>query len=276
MMVVRQDVQKLFRHWSITQYFPSSYGGLSRHTRAMNRQRGYTLIETLITLTLVLILSAGGLYGWQSWQQQQRLWQTASQVRDYLVLLRDDANWHNRNRLVSVGQSGGVWCLSAEGYAGGVCGSNAVYAAAALAGSGAQPHHAGIRFYGLRNSAWAGHIRLQSAGELEYYRIWLGANSPVPQRGERIVPLIPRGFSLAETLISMAISAILLMGASRFLPALQRQTLRQTQQQSLDNELWQRVYTVAKHLQRAGYCAGECGTTVAYRQRWSLCDRPLG
>ena len=72
------------------------------------------------------------------------------------------------------------------------------------------------------------------------------------------MPLIPRGFSLAETLISMAISAILLMGASRFLPALQRQTLRQTQQQSLDNELWQRVYTVAKHLQRAGYCAGEC------------------
>ncbi len=66
------------------------------------------------------------------------------------------------------------------------------------------------------------------------------------------MPLIPRGFSLAETLISMAISAILLMGASRFLPALQRQTLRQTQQQSLDNELWQRVYTVAKHLQRAG------------------------
>ncbi|MGP7886524.1 prepilin-type N-terminal cleavage/methylation domain-containing protein, partial [Raoultella planticola] len=37
------------------------------------------------------------------------------------------------------------------------------------------------------------------------------------------MPLIPRGFSLAETLISMAISAILLMGASRFLPALQRQ-----------------------------------------------------
>ena len=48
------------------------------------------------------------------------------------------------------------------------------------------------------------------------------------------MPLIPRGFSLAETLISMAIGAILLMGAARFLPALQRQALRQTQQQSLD------------------------------------------
>lgn len=72
------------------------------------------------------------------------------------------------------------------------------------------------------------------------------------------MPVISRGFSLAETLIAMAISAILLTGASRFLPALQRQVLRQTQQQSLDDELWQRLYTVAKHLQRAGYCCGKC------------------
>jgi prepilin peptidase dependent protein A len=102
-------------------------------------------------------------YGWQSWQQQQRLWQTASQVRDYLVLLRDDANWHNRNRLVKVGQRGGGWCLSAEEHLRSVR-QQRLYAAPALAGSGAQPYHAGIRFYGLRNSAWAGHIRLQSAG----------------------------------------------------------------------------------------------------------------
>ena len=43
----------------------------------MNREQGYTLIETLIALTLVLILGASGLYGWRSWQQEQRLWQTA-------------------------------------------------------------------------------------------------------------------------------------------------------------------------------------------------------
>jgi prepilin peptidase dependent protein B len=69
-----------------------------------------------------------------------------------------------------------------------------------------------------------------------------------------------RGFSLLETLIAMAIGSVLLLGAARFLPALQRQVLRQTQQQSLDNELWQRVYAIAKHLQRAGYCAGNCGS----------------
>lgn len=34
--------------------------------------------------------------------------------------------------------------------------------------------------------------------------------------------------------------------------------LSQTQQQALENELWQRVYALAKHLQRAGYCAGHC------------------
>lgn len=58
----------------------------------MNREHGYTLIETLLTMVVVVILGASGLYGWQSWQRQQRLWQTACQVRDYLVLLRDDAN----------------------------------------------------------------------------------------------------------------------------------------------------------------------------------------
>ena len=72
------------------------------------------------------------------------------------------------------------------------------------------------------------------------------------------MPVAARGFSLIETLIAMAIGAVLLLGAARFLPALQRQVLRQTQQQALENELWQRVYALAKHLQRAGYCAGQC------------------
>lgn len=47
----------------------------------MNREHGYTLIETLLTMVVVVILGASELYGWQSWQRQQRLWQTACQVR---------------------------------------------------------------------------------------------------------------------------------------------------------------------------------------------------
>lgn len=37
----------------------------------MNREHGYTLIETLLTMVVVVILGASGLYGWQSWQRQQ-------------------------------------------------------------------------------------------------------------------------------------------------------------------------------------------------------------
>ncbi|UHD64518.1 prepilin peptidase-dependent protein [Klebsiella michiganensis] len=73
-----------------------------------------------------------------------------------------------------------------------------------------------------------------------------------------------RGFSLPETLIAMAISSVLLLGSARFLPALQWAALRQTRQQSLENELWQRIYTVAKHLQRAGYCRGRCYGQALY------------
>ena len=130
----------------------------------MNRQRGYTLIETLITLTLVLILSAGGLYGWQSWQQQQRLWQTASQVRDYLVLLRDDANWHNRDRVLSVGQSAEGWCLSASVPMADCSVRNAFTLQPLWPEVSLSAMTPGLGFYGLRNTAWAGHIRLQSAG----------------------------------------------------------------------------------------------------------------
>ncbi|HEC2025793.1 TPA: prepilin peptidase-dependent protein [Klebsiella oxytoca] len=73
-----------------------------------------------------------------------------------------------------------------------------------------------------------------------------------------------RGFSLPETLIVMAISSVLLLGSARFLPALQWAALRQTRQQALENELWQRIYTVAKHLQRAGYCRGRCSGQPLY------------
>ncbi|MDR5650768.1 prepilin-type N-terminal cleavage/methylation domain-containing protein, partial [Staphylococcus nepalensis] len=68
----------------------------SLHTAGMKTQRGYTLIETLVAMLILVMLSASGLYGWQYWQQSQRLWQTASQARDYLLYLREDANWHNR------------------------------------------------------------------------------------------------------------------------------------------------------------------------------------
>lgn len=75
-----------------------------------------------------------------------------------------------------------------------------------------------------------------------------------------------RGFSLVEVLIAMAISSVVLLASAHFLPALQRAALRQTQQQALEEELWQRLFTVGRYLQRAGFCQGACkgeGLTLA-------------
>lgn len=129
----------------------------------MNRERGYTLIETLVAVSLAIILSASGLYGWQSWQQQQRLWQTVSQLRDYLLFLRNDANWHNRDRLITVHRDTQRWCLVAalpepEG-----CPANDPWvflppwpdvSLASITPS--------LGFFGLRNTAWAGSMTVEN------------------------------------------------------------------------------------------------------------------
>jgi prepilin peptidase dependent protein B len=72
------------------------------------------------------------------------------------------------------------------------------------------------------------------------------------------MPVNEQGFSLVEVLIAMAIGSVLLLSTARFLPALQMAALRQTQQQVLEEEVWQRLFTVSRHLQRAGFCRGVC------------------
>ncbi|MCW2094893.1 UNVERIFIED_ORG: prepilin peptidase dependent protein A [Enterobacter sp. BIGb0239] len=131
----------------------------------MKKQRGFTLIETMVAISLVVILSATGLSGWQSWQQQQRLWQTAHQVRDYLVQLRNDANGYNWDHLIVVNKDGEKACLATTKSADCQTQSGLVLnlpwpevTIAELTKS--------LAFYGLRDTAWPGRIRIKSpAGE---------------------------------------------------------------------------------------------------------------
>lgn len=131
----------------------------------MKRDAGFTLIETLIAVALIVMLSGMGISGWHRWQAQQRLWQTALQVRHFLERLREDANWHNRAQLVYKVQEGERWCLL-----------NSPSPNCAAAGSftlrPAWPEVTlpevtpSLGFFGLRNTAWPGHIRVRSsAGE---------------------------------------------------------------------------------------------------------------
>lgn len=48
------------------------------------------------------------------------------------------------------------------------------------------------------------------------------------------MPVKEQGFSLLEVLIAMAISSVLLLGAARFLPALQRESLTSTRKLALE------------------------------------------
>lgn len=67
------------------------------------------------------------------------------------------------------------------------------------------------------------------------------------------------GFSLLEMLVAMALSAVLMMSAGRFLPLLTSENLRLLQRVQLREELQQLMQTLEKAVRRAGYCNGDCG-----------------
>lgn len=66
------------------------------------------------------------------------------------------------------------------------------------------------------------------------------------------------GFTLLEMLIALAISGILMIGAARFLPALQMANLRTLMSIQLHEELRLMMSTLEKAVRRAGYCRGDC------------------
>ena len=131
----------------------------------MKREDGFTLIETFVAVALVVILSSAGISGWRTWQAQQRLWQTALQVRHFLEQLRDDANWHNRSHVVYSVKEGGTWCLLTAPSS--TCETSQRFALQPVWSEVSLVEMTpSLGFYGLRNTAWPGHIRLRSsAGE---------------------------------------------------------------------------------------------------------------
>lgn len=70
------------------------------------------------------------------------------------------------------------------------------------------------------------------------------------------------GFSLLEMLIALAISAVVMLSAGRFLPLLLAENAGVMQRAQLRQELQQMMATLEKSVRRAGYCHGECAREV--------------
>ncbi|WP_158783992.1 prepilin peptidase-dependent protein [Pantoea sp. BAV 3049] len=71
---------------------------------------GFTLLELLVVMIIASTLTLTALVGWQNWQQQQRLNASARQLQHFLLRLRNEANWHNRQQLLWQ-RSGNNWCV---------------------------------------------------------------------------------------------------------------------------------------------------------------------
>lgn len=141
--------------------------------KIINRQqRGFTLLELLVVLTIVALMAGGGLHGWIQYQQAIRLEQSAQQLLDFLSRVQANAYWHNETRTAKLIPQGELWCM--------VAGQNEKQAEDTC-----RENHLGqfvrrtqdvvlakftsnvFTFFGLRNAAQAGHISLSnSAGQL--------------------------------------------------------------------------------------------------------------
>ncbi len=64
-------------------------------------------------MIVMMITAAAGMGAMQGWQQRQHLLASVSHVRQFLLQLRRDASWHNRNHQLNV-KPGTDWCISSK------------------------------------------------------------------------------------------------------------------------------------------------------------------
>lgn len=132
------------------------------------KQYGYSLVEILVVMAIVMITAGGGIHGWRHWQSQSRLQQTAQALNDYLQQVRHGANGYNQTREIRHVEALGRWCLNSGPLPLASCAAGRAdlflppWPDVALASI-----TEGLAFYGLRNTAWPGHIGLANrAGEV--------------------------------------------------------------------------------------------------------------
>lgn len=138
------------------------------------RQKGISFIELLVVIALVGVMATWGAQSWHHYRQRERLAESARQLLAYLTLLQAQTNRSNGTALLWI-QQNERGCLG--------WGSRSDTACSTLVGHAfISPYpdvaitfslHKNIGFYGIRNTAQAGHIMLSNpAGRIRLI-IWL-------------------------------------------------------------------------------------------------------
>ncbi|WP_369410950.1 prepilin peptidase-dependent protein [Candidatus Pantoea multigeneris] len=134
----------------------------SCHASCMkNTHQGFTLLELLVVVAIIAVLSTSGMHGWQRWQQQQQLKQTAQQLQAWLLRLRAEANALNRD-LTVWSEPGTLWCIGVGARQQGCHQPSRHHFLPAFNDIRLESLRGEPGFYGLRDTAKAGHIELSN------------------------------------------------------------------------------------------------------------------
>ncbi|QIQ21713.1 prepilin-type N-terminal cleavage/methylation domain-containing protein [Zophobihabitans entericus] len=76
--------------------------------------QGFSLLELLFVISVIGVLSAIGLHGWQTIQQRAQLSSATMQLLAFIKEVQDDANWRNQTNTLHlfIGSKFTPWCLA--------------------------------------------------------------------------------------------------------------------------------------------------------------------
>lgn len=126
-----------------------------------------TLLEMMLVIAIMAILATGGVNSWQNYQQRILLEQASSGALAFMSQVQFAADWRNQAYRIRIGKRGELPCISAGALAiSDDCHSEDglvyIFANKALSLKLTQSE-LGLGFYGLRNTAGAGHLLISNS-----------------------------------------------------------------------------------------------------------------
>ncbi|ACT08016.1 conserved hypothetical protein [Dickeya chrysanthemi Ech1591] len=131
--------------------------------RPNQRQRGFSLLELIIVITIVALLTSGGMYSWLAYRQALQLEQHARHLLAFMGRVQANAYWRNQTDTLWIKSANGNWCMG-NGAEPAACPpeSTSIFTRTSQDVALVETTSERLMFYGLRNAAQAGHLTLSN------------------------------------------------------------------------------------------------------------------